>query len=97
MSEHTVVPTKVFNQMDGENKISHDKIKFKHYLSTNLGTQKKLEGKSNPRRLTTPKKTKEIISQQQNQNQENTYTHMRAHTHTHTHTHACVHAHAHTQ
>jgi hypothetical protein len=43
--------------IDGENKTFHDKTKFKHYLSINADLQKVLEGKFQPTRLTTPKKT----------------------------------------
>ena len=51
MSEHTTVPTKNFNLMDGENKIFYDKTKFTHHLSTNLATQKKVEEKLQPKKV----------------------------------------------
>jgi hypothetical protein len=43
---------------DGENKISHDKIKFKQYQCINLVLQKALEGKHQPKEVNhTPKTT----------------------------------------
>ena len=50
-------PAKHSITMNGENKTFHDKTKFKHYLSINADLQKVLEGKFQPTRLTTPKKT----------------------------------------
>lgn len=42
-------PAKLSITIDGENKIFHDKNKFKQYLSTNPALQKVLEGKLHPK------------------------------------------------
>jgi hypothetical protein len=42
---HISIPSKTFNTLDGENKLFHDKVKFKEYISTNPDIQKILKGK----------------------------------------------------
>jgi hypothetical protein len=46
MPVQTVTSSKIFkHQLYGENKIFHNEVKFKQYLSTNVGLKKVLEGK----------------------------------------------------
>jgi hypothetical protein len=45
MSAQTTVPSKILITIDGENKIFHDKAKFKQYCSTNPALQMILKGK----------------------------------------------------
>ena len=42
-------PAKLSITIDGENKIFHDKTRFKQYVSTNPALQKILEGKLQPK------------------------------------------------
>lgn len=54
----TIIPSKNFIQhIDGENKIFHDKVKFKN---TYLQIQSNMKENSNLRRLTTPMKTENL-------------------------------------
>ena len=42
-------PAKISNTIDRENKLFHNKVKFKQYLPTNSALQKGLEGKFQPK------------------------------------------------
>lgn len=63
-------PAELSITIDGENKIFHDKIKFKHYLSTNTESNRRQTLK----RLTTLKETQEI-NKPANQKRRNLHTH----------------------
>ncbi|MBV2133994.1 hypothetical protein KRX52_14530, partial [Pseudomonas sp. MAP12] len=44
-------PAKLSITIDGENKIFHDKTRFKQYVTTNPALQKVLEGKLQPKEI----------------------------------------------
>ena len=52
-------PAKLSISIDGENKIFHDKTRFKQYLSTNPALQKVLEGKFHRQQSLTPANPKQ--------------------------------------
>jgi hypothetical protein len=60
--------------VDGENKIFHDKNKFKWYLSTNPGLQSILEGKFEYKEDTFTKEDKILCISQQSQKEKTTST-----------------------
>jgi hypothetical protein len=73
-------------EIDGENKIFHNKIKFMEYLSTNPVLQKALKRKLQP---------KQVNHTQKSIDQQTKIRHTHTHIHTHTHTHTQEHAHRH--
>jgi hypothetical protein len=62
MPAQTTIPEKLSVTIDGGNKIFHDKVKLKQYLSTNPSLQKGLGKKKNSStsRLTTTIKTQKM-------------------------------------
>jgi hypothetical protein len=60
MPTYTTIPVIVSITINGENKISQIKFKFKQYLSTNPVLQKIQDGKFHLRRINTSMKTQEI-------------------------------------
>ena len=82
-------PAKLSITIDGENKIFHDKTKFKQYLSTNPALQKILEGKLQPKEENYNHKN--IGNKQSKQPKSKEAKHKHEGTHAHMNEHVCTH------